>query len=543
MLTPAQHKAKIEKAQRAQQEYFKTNPMDWLRIRMLENPQDFKWSTLPGYENHKWDGDVDPLYQAWQVIADGYLEVKRGKIPKCRYAAIESATGCSKTYMLARVVAWFLDCFENSLVVTSAPSETQLKIGLWSEISTLFPKIKAVRPFAEKWKLRMVVDNRDTNIANSHQAVGFITGTTADEESSNKSRGFHRKNMLIILEEHSGIPMSIVTAFQNTSTGNTNFILGVGNPNNEFDALHQFAIQSDVKNFRISALDYPNIVLKQEIYAGAVTEVSIQARTSTYGKGSALWNAMVRGLSPKQGADSLIMSEWIEACINISPESQGDEGYNAVGVDVANSEDGDKACTVYGKNNHLKAVYEFKCPNATHLAANLYLDDTELIISGKTVYNIPNCYDYDVNQKYIGIDSVGVGVATVNAFLDYGWTDVQSLSGGSWKEAIPTDENDNLLYSFSNLRSQMYFALREDIRNKRISIDVKDVDTLNQIRKELCIPKFSAAGGKIAIESKEAIKKRLGKSPNVMDAIVYWNWTRKGIRVTTDIVWMPIRAE
>lgn len=127
-------------------------------------------------------------------------------------------------------------------------------------------------------------------------------------------------------------------------------------PDNEFDTLHQFAMQLDCKNFRVSALDYPNIVLQDEIYAGAVTQSSIDSRALNYGEGSPLYNAMVRGISPAQSADALIRSEWIDQILNkeFKDTDPLTDCYNAVGVDVANSIDGDKACLSWGKRNTLK---------------------------------------------------------------------------------------------------------------------------------------------------------------------------------------------
>ena len=67
---------------------------------------------------------------------------------------------CSKTYWLARLAFWFLDSFENSLVVTSAPKRDQLRLGLWSEISMLGKKIKKIRPNAQMYKLRLAMDDK-----------------------------------------------------------------------------------------------------------------------------------------------------------------------------------------------------------------------------------------------------------------------------------------------------------------------------------------------------------------------------------------------
>lgn len=538
---------KIEKLKRLKNELWRRDPLLWVQERLGENPEDFKWSEQYAQAgvNHVWDGDVDPLMKAWSSISKSYIETQELGTPSFKNIALESATGTGKTYALARIVFWFLDCFENSLVVTTAPSEAQLKLGLWSEISMLYPKIKSLRPNAQKWLFRLALEiqgdegmtevERVNAVQNAWHAVAFVTGTTADEVSANKARGFHRRHMLIILEECTGIPYPILTAFQNTCTGNTNYILAVGNPDNEFDTLHQFAMQSDCVNFRISAKDHPNIVFQSERYQGAVTQSSINSRTAVYGEDSQLWNAMVRGISPEQSADSLIKRQWVENCL-FNENADPDDSYPAVGIDVANSEAGDKAALAWGRASRLEVVQEFQCDNATHLAYNLIYEDYQLSEKLYTDYSTQKLKEYDIDPAFIGIDAVGVGVATVNAFLDEGMPSVNALQGAAWDEVIPVDkETEKPKYKFRNLRAQMYWELREDLRASRINIAIVNDELRNQLVRELCIPKFDVSTGAIAIEKKESIKKRLGgKSPNLADAVVYWNWVRKGYRYNSN---------
>ena len=78
----------------------------------------------------------------------------------------------------------------------------------------------------------------------------------------------------------------------------------------------------------------------------------------------------------------------------------------------------------------------------------------------------------------------------------------------------------------------MAWELREDIRLGKIAIHITDQEVMLQLKRELCIPKYATKGNYIEIESKEQIKKRLGgKSPNIFDAVMYWNWVRKGYRM------------
>jgi len=39
-------------------------------------------------------------------------------------------------------------------------------------------------------------------------------------------------------------------------------------------------------------------------------------------------------------------------------------------------------------------------------------------------------------------------------------------------------------------------------------------------------PKWTTRSGKIVVQPKEEIRKKLGRSPNKGDAAVYWNWVR-----------------
>lgn len=503
---------------------WRRNPLLWLKERFGEEPLDFQWSKIPGYENHKWDGSVDPLAGAWIDIA------------AAQWAAIEAATGTSKTYFLSRLVFWFLDVYEDSLVVTSAPKEAQLRLHLWSEISKAFYKFKKIRPHSELQKLKIKVDNRqpdngdDPDLSESWQAVGFVSGTGTEEESSTKAQGFHRKDMLIIIEETPGVSRAVMTAFKNTCTGENNVICAVGNPDHELDPLHQFASLATVKAYTISAYDYPNVVLGNAAIPGAVTRASIERRRVEYGDESAMYLSRVRGISPKQGTNSLIMLSWIEQCEWISTEAMK-PCYNAAGVDVSNSDSGDKAAVAYGEGPALISIKEFACPNATHLAYNLIYDDFELARQDYKRYGLDTIHQHGIPDYCVGIDAVGVGVATINALTDLHYTPV-ALQGGQWDDAIPQDQEGKPMYRFASLRAQMYFEAREDLRKKEVSIRIEDQAVLLKLKKELVVPRFDLRDSTIAVERKDKIKERLGHSPNLADAFVYWNWSRKGYLIT-----------
>jgi len=540
-------KAHIALLKKAQQELYQVRFDIWLKEKLGEDISDFRWSDLYKKEgiDHKWDGSPDPLYNAWKAISEGH------------WAAVEAATGTSKTYMLSRLVMWFLDVFEDSLVITSAPKQDQLRKNLWGELAKIKHKFKKIRPLSSYYDLRLVVEDVDINARNqeganyskSWHAIGFVTGSTSEEESATKAQGFHRKHMLIILEETPGISQQVMTAFQNTCTAEHNLILAVGNPDSQTDSLHQFCQLKRVKPFRVSAYDYPNVVLGREIFPGAVTRGSIEQRLDKYKSVEhPMFQSRVRGISPSQSNMSLIRTEWLKA----AKESKKpyDYSYHSAGVDVSNSEDGDKAAVCYMRGNILKYIKQFHCRNANDLAYNLVWDNNQLEMNGKNDYEVETLDKYDIMPGFVGVDTVGVGVATYNELRGLG-VDPISIIGGQWEEALPTDNNEYLgngtqnpnygkpLYKFQNLRSQMAYELAKDLEDGNIVIDLEDESLFDQLCEECTIIRYKESGNAIVVEPKDAIKKRLGgKSPNLFDAFMYANWSRKGYRVFTGI--MPI---
>ena len=544
-----------EYLRRESQKVYRKDPLRWLKDKFNEDERSFRWSLFPEYKNHTWDGSFDPIASAWEEISKG------------NWVAVSAATGTSKTYFLSRLVFWFLDCFPDSLVVTSAPKEAQLKLHLWSEIGRAFDQFKKIRPEANLTSLKLSIGggHNSENPYEGHQAVGFVAGTGADEQSATKAQGFHRRYMLIITEETPGMDAAVMTAFQNTCMIDEEFlnvICAVGNPDSSLDELSSFSSLSRVKSFRISAFDYPNVVIGRSVFPGAVTRASIEMRRDKYGDNSPMFNSRVRGISPKQGSDSLIKIEWIERAIDLEVEDDVFY-YNAAGVDVANSENGDQAAIAYGKGSKLVYVKEFVCPSASDITYNMLYSKLELekirtqllnnkdeltqhrtkrdLISPKdtdftsddlfNMYDIDTLNDYEVSPECVGIDTVGVGASTYNTFTNLGYKPT-SLQGGFWQEAVPQDEEGKPMYKFANFRAQGYWELANDLQKGKLSIS-SDIpkEILQALMKELATIRYELRENAITIEKKDKIIKRLGKSPNLADCVMYWNWMRKGYRI------------
>jgi hypothetical protein len=147
--------------------------------------------------------------------------------------------------------------------------------------------------------------------------------------------------------------------------------------------------------------------------------------------------------------------------------------------------------------------------------------------------------DDPVDPRYIGVDSVGVGASAVNEMRRLGLK-VRHISGGTraqpgldkelmWSVTEP-DLEGNLkargpkvteAERYNNLRSQVWWRLREDLRLGRIAIPRDE-----QLFKDLTAPKVGTPNNLIAVESKDDIKKRLRRSPDKGDSLAYGNFVR-----------------
>ena len=471
-------------------EFYQKNPIQWMSDRLGIRKETIVWSLFPGYENHQWDGTPDPLEKIMTALVNN------------KWVGVESATGPGKTFIGAAIVLWFLDVYKNSLVVTTAPKQDQLSLHIWKEIGKMHPKF--AKGDLTTLKLRMNPGKDDWI------AVGFVAGVKADEDSATKAQGFHAEHMLIIIEETPGVPLPIITAFQNTSTAPHNLILAFGNPDHQLDNLHTFCLQDNVEHIRISAYDHPNVVLNDAtIVPGASSLAGIRRIEDRYGKNHPFTLSRTRGISPTQPVDALIKIDWCLAAVERYKQfldENGDiniekiPGERGLGVDVANSEAGDKAAFCHGKGNIAFRVEDFQCPDSNQLGHKI-----KILINQEKI-----------NIKYLGIDGVGVGAGTINTLKEYGIRDKSiNLQGSAKPEKTNKEEN------FNNLRSQMWWQAREDLRN-----GVVGMPNDSGLIADLTVPKFEVRNGKIVVESKEELKKRLGHSPNKGDAFVYWNWRR-----------------
>lgn len=488
---------------------YRHDPVGWARDVLGIPEWTLRWHLTEGYGDHQTDGTPDPLAAALEAIAAG------------KWTATASGTGTGKTFVCAVLLLWWLACWPDSVAATVATKADQMEKGIWREVGRLWDRFQAHFPDAELTTLRIRMQPWR---GDAWGAWGITAAPKAGEEASTAVAGLHAAHLLILVDECPGVAPPIMAALVNTATGDHNIIAAWGNPDHQADPLAQFGKIPNVECLRISALDHPNVVVGRELIPGAVTRGKVLQRREQYTEEGALYLSRVRGISPEQSEHALIRLLWCQEAatraesIETAPALK--TGPRALGVDVAQSENGDKAALAAGIGACLLHVRAFACPNATTL--------------GKDVWRIMQAER--VRPEYVGVDPIGVGAATVN-YLDE-QTDAAMLArvvrcnGGA--KALPASAKapDGSLMDwlpdanrFKNLRAQMYWQLREDLR-----LGVIGLPRDPELWRELTVVQFTDEQGVVAIESKDDIRKRLGRSPDRADAVVYWNWVRARTR-------------
>lgn len=488
------------------------------------------------YRDHEWDGTPDPIVAIVQALVDN------------KDVGCEAATGVGKSHALGWAQLWFLASWRGARCFSFASKEEQLDIYSWTEIKKLWPLFERMFPTADLTSLRIrMAGQGETGDVAGWGAIGRSAGVGAEEEIASKAAGMHAPHMLILVEEAQGVAKAVSEAIENTITGVHNLRAYVGNPDNQHDTLHEFCTSPGVVHVRISALDHPNVVVNNhrdpewedlandvEIVPGAVSRIRILRREQKYGKGSRIYESRVRGISPSESEDSLIRWEWCEAAAKRWDDPEFRNGPLALGVDVSDKPTGDKSAFARWQGACLTEVWSFVPEDASEVGRMAY----------REIVDPQN----PIDPKCVGVDSVGVGASTVNELKRLGLR-VRHISGGS--RAIPGLDTDTLWADtekdidgrvrptgptvieaerFVDLRSQVWWRMREDLRLGRIALP-KD----EELWSDLTAPNYGTRVGKIFVEPKKDIKKRIGRSPDKGDAACYGNFVRRRTPVRTTI--------
>lgn len=165
---------------------------------------------------------------------------------------VEAGHGVGKTYGAAGIVNWFFDVFVPSIAMTTAPTADQVELLLWKNI-------KAQRQ-GKDLPGRVLPDAPKMVKGPNHFAYGRTT-SDAGGQGTARIQGQHDEYLLFILDEAEGLQPYVLAAVDAMMTGGRVIVcLMIANPMTRTSAFAKKGREPGVANYRLSALDFPNVV-------------------------------------------------------------------------------------------------------------------------------------------------------------------------------------------------------------------------------------------------------------------------------------------
>ena len=160
---------------------------------------------------------------------------------------MKACHGVGKTFTLAVATLWWLARYPDGIVLTTSPTQRQVRTQLWSEIHRAVERAKVPYPKLKTTELKFRDDN--------NFAIGFSTN------QAENFQGYHGKHVLIIADEAPGIESGIWDAVAGTMAGGNVHIVMAGNPTIPSGAFFDaFTKERGLWNcFTIDAFDSPNL--------------------------------------------------------------------------------------------------------------------------------------------------------------------------------------------------------------------------------------------------------------------------------------------
>lgn len=413
-------------------------------------------------------------------------------VQKHKLTAVKSGHGVGKSFTTSNIAAWWIDTHpaEDTMVISTAPSQRQVSAIMWEEIRKIHRKANLAGEVQRS--NRWLIDNIE---------VGF--GRKPQDYDKHAFQGLHRDNLLIIIDEACGVDEWLWIAALSMATGKNNRIVAIGNPDDPTSHFAKVCRPSSGWNvIQISVFDSPNFT-DEEVPEDAKSKLTnldwIEFMEKEVGRDTPTWISKVLGEFPDIDEMSTIPLGWIHRAQERWTEWQDSggsvNGRHIIGADVAR----------YGGD---KTAFAHKYgPVVT---------EVEIMPGGDTERTADRLLDYFGATAIIDTNGVGAGVFDKVRRRGMSATPLNVGNRTSMRDSSGQIE-------FYNLKAAATWKLREALdpsKNPTLCLPVDD-----KLAADLSTPRWkSMAGGKIVIEAKDEVRKRLSRSPDRGDAVILANW-------------------
>lgn len=415
--------------------------------------------------------------------------------------AVRGPHGLGKTTTAALAVLWFAltrddQPYRDWKCITTASAWRQLSKFLWPEI--------------HKWARRIVWSEigRPPFTANEllTQTLSLNTGSAFPVASDDHTtiEGAHANDLFYLYDEAKAIPLETYDAtegaFMNAGpdTGDEAYALAIstpGEPSGRFYDIHSRKPGYEDWHTR-------HVTLAEAIAAGRISADRAEQRRRQWGEQSAIYQNRVLGEFAASEEDTVIPLSWVERAVE-RWHALGDISLthiNQVGADIAR---GGEDKTVFALRTGLTIA---------ELREYSYADTMQTAGRLASLFN-----GHQIDMAFI--DLIGIGAGVFDRLREQGYP-VYGFNASERTDR--TDKSGEL--GFVNKRSAAWWNLREMLEptsGQPVALPPNDL-----LLGDLVAPTWTiTSGGRIKVESKDKIKRRLGRSTDYGDAVIeaYWD--------------------
>lgn len=406
--------------------------------------------------------------------------------------AVHSCHSTGKTYNAGIAAGWWLDVHPigSAFVVTTAPTGPQVKALLWREINRLHASAKLPgRVNLTEWYI-------------NNELVAF--GRKPSEYNVSAFQGIHAQYVLVILDEACGIPSTFWVAAETIASNEGSHILAIGNPDSN-DGVFARVCQPDA-GWEVIHIGYdhtPNFTnegVPEKLRNALISHRWVDERRNDWGEDSALFQSKVLGQFPSDNADpwTVVPLSFVTPCRYLElPEGDVVEA----GIDIAAG--GDRTVIVERRGMRAGRINAFRSADPMSTAGQLI-----------------ECIN-EWNVQRVKVDVIGVGWGLYGRIRELSSQHNPSGDTTHSAEVVPVNfaEKSNYPKRYLNKRAEVWWTVgREKSRLNLWDLTILNDDAIN----ELTTPKYEImdSQGKIKVERKEEVIKRLRRSPDIADALL-----------------------
>lgn len=325
-------------------------------------------------------------------------------------------------------------------------------------------------------------------------------GRKPPDYSESAFQGIHRRYVLVILDEACGIPAWLWTAVETITTGDDCRILAIGNPDDP-QSHFRFICQGRPgwESLEISCFDSPNFTGEEvpEALKGLLTSKQwAEDRAAEWGTDNPLYIAKVLGKFPTDNPWSVVRMSDTSACRIAAPRLANELLPVELGVDVGGGLDE----TVIRERRGMVAGREWR----------------ELSDQPETISRLILRAIKETGATAVKIDSIGVGAGVVG--------EMKNLKAAGVHNAriygVNVAEKAHDPQKYFNKRSELWWEIGR-LSSQEREWDLSRMDNADTTIAQLLETHYSHdLKGRVKVEPKDDIRKRIGRSPDNADALL-----------------------